>query len=119
MANPSKVGPDDYVGFLIGGQTKFTCTEAARTEPESGGAAHDAYVRLLDRLPTDTSVIWKEAEPLVKPGGVLVIDDSTIDKPYSQKIELVSYIWSGNHHAVVKGIITTITLPLCGQTEKE
>lgn len=104
MANPSKVGPDDYVGFLIGAQTKFTCTEAARTEPEDDTAAHDAYVRLLDRLPEDTTSIWTEAEPLVRPGGILILDDSVIDKPYSEKIELVSYFWSGKHHAVVKGI---------------
>lgn len=35
---------------------------------------------------------------------MLVIDDSTLDKPYSRKIEPVSYHWSGKHHAVVKGI---------------
>ena len=39
MTNPSKVDPEDYVDFLIGSQTKFTCTEAARTEPEGDNAA--------------------------------------------------------------------------------
>ena len=104
MANPSKICPEDYIGFLIGAQTKFTCTEAARTEPESSNATHDAYVRLLDRVEGTTSAIWVEAEPLVRPGGILVVDDSVIDKPYAEKMELVSYVWSGKHHAVVKGI---------------
>lgn len=36
--------------------------------------------------------------------GVLIVDDSTLDKPYSQKIEIVTRHWSGKHHAVVKGI---------------
>ena len=36
--------------------------------------------------------------------GILVIDDSTLDKPYSQKIELVTKHWSGKHHRVVNGI---------------
>ncbi|MDQ4141381.1 MAG: hypothetical protein M3142_12780, partial [Bacteroidota bacterium] len=33
-------------------------------------------------------------------GGTLSIDDSTLDKPYSQtaSTELVGYFWSGKHH---------------------
>jgi len=111
MANPSKVDPNDYVDFLIGAQTKFTCTEAARTEPEGeDNAAHDAYIHMLQRLTPDTNVIWMSAKHLVKPGGVFVVDDSTIDKPYAEKIELVSYVWSGKHHDVVKGINYTTGL---------
>jgi hypothetical protein len=42
--------------------------------------------------------------------GVLVIDDSTLDKPYSHEIELVTRHWSGKHQQVVQGInlISTI-----------
>jgi len=36
--------------------------------------------------------------------GILVIDDSTLDKPYARKMELVTRHWSGKHHAVVSGI---------------
>ncbi|MCK5122502.1 MAG: hypothetical protein KAQ91_10985 [Methylococcales bacterium] len=32
------------------------------------------------------------------------VDDSVLDKPYSQYMELVSYFWSGKHHRSVKGI---------------
>jgi hypothetical protein len=35
---------------------------------------------------------------------VLVVDDTTLDKPYARKIELVHRHWSGKHHAVVDGI---------------
>ncbi len=35
---------------------------------------------------------------------MLVIDDSTLDKPRAQHIGLVAHHWSGNHHAVVRGI---------------
>ena len=38
-----------------------------------------------------------------RPAGVLVIDDSTLDKPYATQIELVTRHWSGKHHAVVRG----------------
>lgn len=36
--------------------------------------------------------------------GVLIIDDSTLDKPYASQMALVSRHWSGKHHAVVQGI---------------
>ena len=39
-----------------------------------------------------------------KAGGVLVVDDSTFDKPYAEKIELVNRHWSGKHKVVVWGI---------------
>jgi putative transposase len=36
--------------------------------------------------------------------GLLLVDDSTLDKPSARAMDLVSYHWSGNHHRVVKGI---------------
>jgi hypothetical protein len=36
--------------------------------------------------------------------GMLVLDDSTLDKLYAQQMDLVTYHWSGKHQAVVKGI---------------
>lgn len=35
---------------------------------------------------------------------MLVLDDSTLDKPYAKQMDLVTYHWSGKHQAVVKGI---------------
>lgn len=32
------------------------------------------------------------------------MDDSTLDKPYAEKMDLVQRHWSGKHHAVVEGI---------------
>lgn len=37
-------------------------------------------------------------------GGLLVLDDTTLDKPYAQSISLVARHWSGKHHKVVWGI---------------
>jgi putative transposase len=34
----------------------------------------------------------------------LVVDDSTLDKPYAKQIDLVQRHWSGKHQAVVEGI---------------
>ncbi len=71
----------------------------------------DAYTRLLSRLPPDTAALWQEVKPLVqKTHGLLVIDDTTLDKPYAQKMSLVTRHWSGKHHAVVEGINLTTLL---------
>jgi hypothetical protein len=67
-------------------------------------AAHDAYTRFLQRLPPDTGILWKESKELITFKGMIIIDDSTLDKPYADNMELVTYHWSGTHHKVVKGI---------------
>ena len=106
--NAPKVSDIDYIQFLIAAQQVYTCTEAARCTEI---ASHDAYTRLLSRLPPDTAALWQEVEPLIdKRRGLLVVDDTTLDKPYAQKMGLVTRHWSGKHHAVVEGINLTTLL---------
>jgi len=101
--NLPKTDEVDYIQFLIAAQKSFTCCEASRCQIEL--IAHDSFVRLLSRQPTDTVALWQEVEPLVKrTEGCLIIDDSTLDKPYARHIELVTRHWSGKHKAVVMGI---------------
>lgn len=98
-----KVDDVDYIQFLIAAQKAFTCCEASRCQTEP--VAHDSFVRLLSRQPTDTEALWQEVEPLVhKQSGCLVLDDSTLDKPHARHIELVTRHWSGKHKSVVMGI---------------
>ena len=33
-----------------------------------------------------------------------LLDDTTLDKPYAEKMDLVTYHWSGKHHNVVRRI---------------
>ena len=48
---------------------------------------------------------WLEVKPEVQLGsGVLVLDDTVLDKPYARKMDMVHSMRSGKHHAVVKGI---------------
>lgn len=104
--NLPKVSDEDYINFLV--STPRTCTgvEAARTTPvEESPPAHDAFTRLLHRLEPDAATLWREAKTQVRlTKGILVIDDSTLDKPYARKMELVTRHWSGKHKAVVSGI---------------
>jgi hypothetical protein len=80
--------------------------EAAKVQPARANApAHDAFTRLLQRLEPDAVALWQEVEPYVeKRSGVLILDDTTLDKPYAKKMELVTRHWSGKHHEVVNGI---------------
>jgi putative transposase len=104
--NPPKCSEYDYINFLVAAQTIFSAVEASRTHPEGNqGAAHDAYTRLLQRLPPDSESLWTEVQPLVnRQSGLLVLDDTTLDKPHASKMALVTRHWSGKHHRVVKGI---------------
>ena len=95
-----------YIDFLIATPRVASCCEAARSQPASNDPpAHDAYTRLLHRLEPDPETLYREVEPLVnKNQGVLVLDDSTLDKFYAKKIMPVHRHWSGKHKRVVMGI---------------
>jgi putative transposase len=106
MMNDKRCSEEDYINFLIGTPKVYTCTEAARVQPDKvKPPAHDSLTRLLQQEEMSSEMLWKEAESFVnKEEGILVIDDSTLDKPYAKKMDLVSYHWSGKHHRIVKGI---------------
>jgi hypothetical protein len=111
MSQP-KVSAAEFIDFLLATPTQATATEAQRTQPASADpAAHDAYTRLLHRLEPDSEALWAEVRPDVRrTTGVLVLDDTVLDKPYARKMDLVYHLWSGTHHRVVKGI-GLLTLP--------
>ena len=104
--NPPRCGAEDYIQFLLATPKVCSATEAARVQPPRPDApAHDAFTRLLRRLEPDPAALWEEVRPLVRrTGGVLVVDDTTLDKPHAHHMQLVSYQWSGRHGAVARGI---------------
>lgn len=107
--NPPKVLDTDYINFLLATQQSYSCLEAERVQPErADGAAtpaHDAFNRLPCRLEPDAATLWQEAEShLERQSGLLILDDTTLDKPYATKMDLVTRHWSSKHRAVVDGI---------------
>jgi hypothetical protein len=104
--NPPKCSDADYINFVIATPRTVTATEAARVQPEGAKPPqHDAFTRLLERLEPDPETLWREAETQVeKASGILVLDDSTLDKPYSRRNDLVYRHCSGKHKEVVSGI---------------
>lgn len=104
--NPAKCSEQDYINFLVAAQRVFSAVEAARSHPEGEDQpAHDAYTRLLQRLPPDSEALWREVQGCIeREKGLLVIDDTTLDKPYASQMALVTRHWSGKQHEVVQGI---------------
>jgi hypothetical protein len=104
--NPAKCSEQDYINFLVAAQRVFSAVEAARSHPDGERKpAHDAYTRLLQRLPPDSEALWAEVQGCIEVSkGMLVIDDTTLDKPYASQMALVTRHWSGKQHAVVQGI---------------
>jgi putative transposase len=104
--NAPRCTAEDYIQFLLATPKACSATEAARVQPElPNQPAHDAFTRLLHRIEPDPQALWSEVRPLVdRSAGVLVIDDTTLDKPHARHITLVSRHWSGRHHRVVDGI---------------
>ncbi len=108
--NPPKCHDDDYIDFLVAAQKQFTCTEAARSQTDDGSAltrstplSHDSFTSLLERLPQDSGALWDDARKIITTitERSLIIDDTTLDKPYAEKMDYVTYHWSGKHYSVV------------------
>ena len=104
--NPPKVRDEDYINFIIATPRIVTATEASSCQPDSTNApAHDAFTRLLSRLEPDPETLWAEAQTQIDLNiGILVLDDSTLEKPYSPRNALVYRHWSGKQKEVVSGI---------------
>ncbi len=104
--NEPKVTDLDYINFLVAAPRVVSCNEAARVQPEGARCvAHDAFNRLLQRLEPNTEPLWLEAQHLIDHnGGLLILDDPTLDKPYAQQSKLVHRHWSGKHRRTVAGI---------------
>lgn len=102
--NKQKCSEYLYVQFLIAAQSNFTSTEFSKVSPING-MAHDSPTRMLLQEKLTPNILWKNVKEHVDlNAGFLIVDDSVLDKPRSQKMDLVHWQYSGAHHQVVKGI---------------
>ena len=90
-----------YIGFLMTEPNSISCTQLAETY----NISHDSVNRFLEREDYTPHDLYQEAIQHIDNNKLIVsIDDTVLDKPYSQHMDLVSYFWSGKHHRSVKGI---------------
>ena len=93
----------DYCQFLLSSQVNFTLTHHAEHHAHF---SHDAINRYLRGEKLTSRLIWENvrSQIVLSEHGFVVFDDSILDKNFSNKIELVRRQYSGNAHAIVKGI---------------
>ena len=93
----------DYCQYLLVSQINYTLTNFA---DHSEKFSHDAIHRYLRGERLTPRLVWDNVEGQIvrTPNGYIVFDDTVLDKNYSFAIELVRRQYSGNAHAVIKGI---------------
>ena len=93
----------DYCQFLLVSQTNYTLTYFAEHSP---GFSHDAVKRYLEEDKLTARLVWENVQGQVvrSAGGYIAFDDTVLDHNSSFKMDLVRRQYSGNAHAVIKGI---------------
>lgn len=94
---------DLYIKFLKVTSVRYSALSLSEVSPVD--ISHDAVSRWLSDTKCQPKDIWDKAkEFVVNTPGILVADETVISKKRSEKIQLASWIYSGNEHKVVKGI---------------
>ena len=94
---------EQYIEFLISTPVNYTCTHLS---DHMSGVSHDSIADFLQSQRLTAQSIWSYAEPLIDDTeeSFLIIDDSVQEKPHSKAIAFVYPHYSGNKHAIVRGI---------------
>jgi DDE superfamily endonuclease len=102
----SKELQDLYTDYLISSFGPTTATGFSRLL--EGEISHDQVTRFLASAAKTSADLWRLAKPLVRQvesdEGVLVLDDSIEEKPYTDENELICWHWDHSKERQVKGI---------------
>lgn len=93
-----------YISYLLSEPQYTSCTRLAEIMKT---ISHDSINRFLERERFEPKDLFEEEKNKIEfIGGILSVDDSVIDKPYSDpsKAAFIDLFWSGKHKRVVKGI---------------
>jgi hypothetical protein len=93
----------DYCQFILLTLINYTQTYMAEYHPVF---SHDAINRYLMEDDVSPGAVWLAVRDAIRrsENACLIFDDTVLDKRHSFKIELVRRQYSGNEHAVIKGI---------------
>ena len=103
---------DLYSDYLLSSFGQTTATGLSRLL--EGEVSHDQVTRLLASEPLTSKAWWKLIKPHVRQmeraDGVMIVDDSIIEKPYTDENELICWHYDHTKGRTVKGInfVTTI-----------
>jgi len=97
---------DLYTDYLICSFGPTTATGLSRVL--DGEISHDQVTRFLSAPAKTSADLWRVVKPLLRQieseAGVLVIDDSIEEKPYTDENELICWHWDNAKERTVKGI---------------
>ena len=94
---------EQYIEFLISTPINYTCTHLA---DHISHVSHDSIADFLQSQRFTSRSIWEHAQGLIqdRKESFLIVDDSVQEKPHAKAIALVYPHYSGNKHAIVRGI---------------
>src|SRR5438270_10781005 len=113
---------DLYSDYLLSSSGATTATGLSRLV--DGEVSHDQVTRFLASPPKTSADLWRIVKPLLRQiesaDGLLILDDSIEEKPYTDENELICWHWdhSKAHHVEGINFLTafytteTISLPV-------
>jgi hypothetical protein len=97
---------DLYSDYLISSFGQTTATGLAALL--NGSVSHDQITRFLSGPAASSADLWQRVKPHVRalqgPDGVLILDDSIAEKPYTDENELVCWHYDHTQGRSIKGI---------------
>jgi len=103
---------DLYTDYLLASFGATTATGLARLL--DGTVSHDQITRFLSKRQFTSADLWLVVKPIVRqvqhPDGLLIIDDSIEEKPYTDESELICWHFDHSKDRTVKGINFLSTL---------
>ena len=97
---------DIYTDYLICSFGQASATGLARLLDHE--ISHDSVTRFLSAEPQTSAALWQVVKPLVRAvesdEGVLIIDDSIEEKPYTDENEIVCWHYDHALGRNIKGI---------------
>src|SRR5215210_1287151 len=97
---------DLYTDYLISSFGPTTATGLSRLV--DGQVSHDQVTRFLASPPKTSADLWRIVKPMLRQvessDGVLILDDSIEEKPYTDENELICWHWEHSKQRQAKGI---------------
>jgi hypothetical protein len=110
-----------YSDYLLSSFSYTTATGLSRMS--AAEVSHDKITRFLASEEMDSRALWRLVKPLVPQvedeDGVLIIDDTIEEKPYTDESELVCWHYEHSKGRSVKGINLITARSTTSRTPKE
>lgn len=97
---------DIYTDYLISSFSKTTATGLSQMLDEH--ISHDKITRFLSKYPYPQKEYWQVIKPMVRQmesrDGVMIVDDTILEKPYSDENRIVAWHYDHTSGKSVKGV---------------